>query len=275
MAPIRMQHFLDQILARIQHFLARDPREQRLLAMDTVEKGIEAMALFDEVTGRSELLPLIHTMWSPLKPRLSDRDDVVVMKALELVRTMSRWGREFVAGRFVSDVWPVLAAILAGDSQSSSGLDESSELLIPVEETKFSIRFQLRRTALACLSDVCRHSQLPNETFLQIAILGRPYLSDRQAKDLQQAALSLYQVLLSLDPDAVWYLLHELRQSSFQNRSSSPELLPSISFQSSPQSSHLHIAHFNRNTQLLLHLLEDTCKVSSSSSSSSVSQQDR
>jgi hypothetical protein len=50
------------------------------------------------------LLPLVHKLWQPLTKRFSDSDKVVVMKTLETVAVMAEVSKEFLTGKFATDV---------------------------------------------------------------------------------------------------------------------------------------------------------------------------
>lgn len=60
----RQFQFVNNILLTASNYLAAKSPETRMLVLDIMERGIKALA-YDS----SNLLPTVHKLWEPMKPR--------------------------------------------------------------------------------------------------------------------------------------------------------------------------------------------------------------
>ncbi len=233
----KRQSLLLQILEKVQHHTASSKsREARILVLDTIQTGIPAVASMDD----GPLLPLIHTLWQPLLKRVSDQDKVITMKIFDVIAVMAKFGREFLAGKFTNELWPYIRRFL----------QEESANRITTSDLKFSSTFKFQRAILQFLTHLNVHISVAGSTVLEQVQLCKLYLSQNQPHELQEAAVHLFETLIHLDGDVVWYSLHELRGSTFT--SSHPSLKP-ISF-----ASILNSNDYRTNVDKLLHFLQVT-----------------
>lgn len=189
--------FTLEILEKDQHFLGSKSREIKLLALDIIEKGVAVLG----TSEGSGLLPMIHTLWSPLMRRFVDKDTVVVIKSIAVAEVMIECSKDFMTVRFANELWPLL----------KNTLTPSSSSLRSKEEPKFSQAFKLRRVMLSCLHTAAKHLHLRETTVVDIATTCKYYLSSTQPPELQADTVQLFRELLKLDEAAIRSLLCQLK----------------------------------------------------------------
>jgi len=170
------------------------------------------------------------------------------MKILELLAFLTRHPltRQFLAVRFKDDVWPVLSRFLnfhnlrteLGGHRSRGTTGERARnrsgqlgneifsgdaplLLRPyhdpicVENPLFGLSYKIQRGVIRCIRESISISRKKRELLgvLEVGEIGSlclVFLSSVQPEIIQQEALSLFRSLIRADPDALWFMLHEL-----------------------------------------------------------------
>eukprot|EP00727_Mastigamoeba_balamuthi_P000958 m51a1_g1086 hypothetical protein (919) ;mRNA; r:43294-46857 len=139
-----MKKVLDQCV----HYLGSASAKNRLLALDTVVKGIIVMkregADKTAADGQVLLWPLVHSLWDPLMRRTGDPEKAVCLKAVNVIATVCDECSAFIAGRVMESVMPKLFARVA---QLLSG-----------ETAKFTWEHKERVVLLRCLATVVSRS---------------------------------------------------------------------------------------------------------------------
>lgn len=64
--------------------------------------------------SQKQLLPLIHRLWPSLLPRLHAKSRAIVTAAARVISTLAEVAGDFIANRFVEDVWPEFRRQLEG-----------------------------------------------------------------------------------------------------------------------------------------------------------------
>jgi hypothetical protein len=79
----------------------------RLLVLSVIQNGLLVLH-----SATDQLLPQVHKLWAPLVKRFADVEPVVIIKALDVLSTMSEVSGDFIRKRVVIDVWPLLSGTL-------------------------------------------------------------------------------------------------------------------------------------------------------------------
>jgi hypothetical protein len=88
-----------------QHYLTASSPELRTSLLDLLSSSFPALAKHE-----NSFLPLIHTLWPVLLPRLEDSEPYVVAGSLRIVGLMCKYGGDFMAGR-VDEAWAVVRRV--------------------------------------------------------------------------------------------------------------------------------------------------------------------
>lgn len=226
---------MNNILGKLQHYVSHKNLGVKLLALEILKVGLEAIS-----SNVGKLLPLIHTLWDPLRFRFFDQDERVAIRALEVMRVMAKHSREFVSKRVADDLWPVLKEKLvqfnyhnwtvASASSSSPSSSAKTRYITPGRydnyltqysrsgtsaatrdlALKTSVAFKSQLSMLACLTVVCQHVDLSDNTVRDITKTCSFYLEREQPKELREEALRLFIELKKSDADFVWLHLQSL-----------------------------------------------------------------
>ena len=74
-----------QVLEKCSHFLSSKSPLLRLVVLDTIEAGVQAISQSED-----QLLPLIHRIWPPMIKRFTDDEQVMYsMLPVEFVTVIS------------------------------------------------------------------------------------------------------------------------------------------------------------------------------------------
>lgn len=222
---------LDNILSKLQHYISHKDVATKLLVLEILKTGLEAMA-----PNVGKFLPLVHTLWDPLRYRFFDQDERVSVRALDVMKVMAKFAREFISKKVSDDLWPVLKEkitryeaepvfnsgtksrqvttkyIRAGQYNNyqtqytlSSASQNARDLAF-----KTSTAFKNQYSILSCLTVVSENVDINDATIRDIARKCTFYLEQKQPKELRAEAVNLYYVLIKRDPDFVWLLLQGL-----------------------------------------------------------------
>ena len=129
------------------------------------------------------------------------------MKSFDVVKVMGQYSKEFLSGRFASDLWPLLKNVL---------IEESNDIFTK-NYTKYTIPFQFKLSMLQCLVQISTFVTL-NETLVHdIMKYCKGYLSSKQPTEFQVETFSIFKALMKTDVDSVWYIVNELKGTIYSN----------------------------------------------------------
>ncbi|CAG9769438.1 unnamed protein product [Ceutorhynchus assimilis] len=180
------------ILTRSLHFLPSKIQSRKFLVLEILEKGIEILRDWED-----ELLPVIHQIWSPLMPRFSEDSDAITMRlSIQLVATMARLSKDFIHRRFIQELLPRLKDILEKSAQTSYLKDKGSTY-------RYSQNYKLQVELLSKIGPILYDVDVMPETISDVIDKVQFYLSDKQPKELQAAAVGFFKMMLIYDMNAV------------------------------------------------------------------------
>ncbi|MDP2434796.1 MAG: hypothetical protein Q8P67_03550, partial [archaeon] len=175
-------------------------------------------------------LPLVHGLWEPLVCRLRralrEVDAGVAQAVLGVVEVLAACWREFVAAKYMRDLWPVCAQLVSSETRRNLQLDPRDRA---APSLRFSASFRAQAALLQTLSALLGDGseRLPAVDCPAVFSTLCPYLDDRQPPALQRLALDACSRLLRLDPDALWMPLMALARLPLP-LSPDPSLLPPL-----------------------------------------------
>lgn len=187
---------VEQILLRSSHLLTNPDPRMRLLVIDIIDKSIDCLRTEEDV-----FLPLVHKMWNPLTSRCRDSELQVVAKAFSVICRLGEHCGSFIRSRFTKDVMPYITVFLRDNSDAyhnSSSVHCHSTL------------FKLQVVILDHLGSLLRETTVSYKDIDTICCASYRYLSSAQPEELQNAALSLYKTLISINSDAIWLFLSDI-----------------------------------------------------------------
>ncbi|EHB17970.1 hypothetical protein GW7_01976 [Heterocephalus glaber] len=127
--------------------------------------------------------------------------DVLVLRAFKALCTLGGKCDDFLWNCFCKDVLPKLAGSLVTQAPISARAG-------PVYS--HTLAFKLKLAVLQGLGPLCERLDLGEGDLSKVADACLIYLSTKQPVKLQEAARSVFQHLMKVDPDSIWFLLNEL-----------------------------------------------------------------
>lgn len=188
--------FTERVLEKCTHFLASKFVKVRLVVLDTTEHGVLALG-----STENQLLPMIHKLWQPMVKCFSDDELVVRTRAVSVLGTMVNTAGQFMRRRVIKDVFPALTSFLV--KQQAVSLKAG-----PVYNHTQGFKLQL--AILNTIGNLCRDLDISDVDCDKVAWSILPYLSQRQPRQLQQAAVDGLRKLIDLEPELIWLSLNDL-----------------------------------------------------------------
>ncbi|XP_023570728.1 TELO2-interacting protein 1 homolog [Octodon degus] len=193
--PVQIQIAKD-VMERCIHLLSDKNLKIRLKVLDVL--GLCVVVL---QSHKNQLLPLVHRAWPSLVHRLTNDDPLAVLRAFKVLCTLGGKCGDFLRNRFCKDVLPKLAGSLGTQAPISARAG-------PVYS--YTLAFKLQLAVLQGLGPLCERLDLGEGDLNKVADACLIYLSTKQPVKLQEAARSVFQHLMKIDPDFTWFLLNEL-----------------------------------------------------------------
>lgn len=188
--------YVTQVLEKCIHFVSSKSPWLRLLVLDTIEAGIQALS-----QSENQLLPMIHRLWPAMVKRFTDSEQVVAIKAVNVLSTMAGASGTFMQRRVIKDAFPPMIKFLDKQAQvsiKSGPLHSHSQI------------FKLQLTVLRNLGSLCKQLEVSDTNLSPLVLVCGQYLSFRQPKELQQVALETFKDFASVEPDLIWLSLNDL-----------------------------------------------------------------
>ncbi|KAF3860063.1 hypothetical protein F7725_000318 [Dissostichus mawsoni] len=181
------------IMERCIHLLSDPSLRLRLKVLDVLELCVCVLS-----EKENELLPMAHRCWPPLLQRLTADDPLAVLRAFRVLCTLGETCGDFLRRRVSKEVLPKLSSSLLRQAPTSAKAG-------PVYT--HTLNYKLQLAVLQGLGSLCQRLSLELDAVCEACL---PYLSCRQPIRLQEAAISVFQHLIQVDPDAFWFTLNEL-----------------------------------------------------------------
>ncbi|KAH3766235.1 TELO2-interacting protein 1 [Pelomyxa schiedti] len=193
--------YIGKILERCQHYLDFRVPAVRILVLEIIAKGIQALvndrapetclATSKEVA----IWPLLHVLWDPLVSRLFDSERPVIVKTIGVFSVISTLCQSVLASRFSQTVWPSLSNRIVPFLKT-----------LPVDRTisQFDWNFKEMSAITDCLATISQNITISRKTVLDICHTFLPLLSQSCPEPLQQRAIELFLALGVHNGEKVW-----------------------------------------------------------------------
>ncbi|XP_073539950.1 TELO2-interacting protein 1 homolog [Phyllobates terribilis] len=187
--PIHVQ-ITKEVAEKCTHFLSHSDTQLRIQALDTLR-----LALIPLHSQENVLLPLAHKIWPCLVKRLLQDEPLVLLRAFQMLVSLAASCKDFIRQRVCKDALPAFLTSLRSQALVSCHAG-------PVYSHTLS--FKLQKALLDGLGTLCVDLSLGDSDLLEVIDSCTLYLSARQPKLLQEAAVRTLLNLSQLDPDIVW-----------------------------------------------------------------------
>lgn len=187
-----------QVLQRCINLQSSKDLKARLLCLDTISYAIIIAKNYED-----DLLPMVHNLWGSFVHRFSNDDLLVFMKAFETLLIMAECCGSFIYQRTIKDIWPNIIKFLKKQYKISLGKEENSPY-------KFTVGYKLQMKLLTELGSLSVKLNIFEKDLRLVLVAIQPYLSHKQPRSLQEAAITTFKFLEKINADAIWLFLNNL-----------------------------------------------------------------
>ena len=149
------------ILAKLANLVSIPSKPITHLVAQILAQGISTLARLG--TRDQKLLPTVHTLWSPLLCRLKSslkREEVSSVQLIfHVIETIALHCREFLASKFVKDLWPLCVTVLGREAKRNLTLDMAGYQAIQSTAYLFSDSFKIQSSLLKTLAALIGEGQ--------------------------------------------------------------------------------------------------------------------
>ncbi|XP_053309597.1 TELO2-interacting protein 1 homolog [Spea bombifrons] len=184
-----------EVAEKCTHFLSHGDPQIRIQALDALRLSLKALQAEENV-----LLPLAHKIWPCLVKRLLQDEPLILLRAFQVLVSLTVSCKDFLRQRICKDALPAFLNSLRSQAAISSRDG-------PVYSHTQGFKLQL--ALLDGLGTLCVSMELGDSDLMEVVDSCMLYLSARQPKKLQDAAVRTLLTLAKMDPDLVWLHLHE------------------------------------------------------------------
>ncbi|XP_073462640.1 TELO2-interacting protein 1 homolog [Aquarana catesbeiana] len=221
-----------EVAEKCTHFLSHSDPKIRVQALDTLRLSLLLIHSQEDV-----LLPLAHKIWPCLVKRLLQEEPLVLLRAFQVLVSLASSCKDFLRQRVCKDALPAFLMSLRSQALVSC---HAGPVYI------HTLGFKLQTAVLEGLGTLCVDLALGDSDLLEVIDSCMLYLSARQPKKLQEAAIQTFLSLSQLDPDIVWLYLCEWQSPP---ETPHPSLVP-LPWKGKPQD------EYTPNVHLLLQKLQ-------------------
>lgn len=82
---------IENVTKHCLHFLPSKEVQKSLIAMSTIQKGLEVLADWE-----NQLLPIVHLLWHPLVDRFKDKNVLIINRAWQLLNILAQVSKDFI-----------------------------------------------------------------------------------------------------------------------------------------------------------------------------------
>ncbi|XP_071865673.1 telo2 interacting protein 1 [Bombus fervidus] len=183
---------IEDVMKHCLHFLPSKEIQKSLIAMLTLQEGLEILANWE-----NQLLPIVHLLWHPLVDRFHDGNVLLINRAWQLLNTLADVSKDFIRSRTLKQVLPALSKFLSDSSKES--YNKSSESIY-----KFTQTYKLQKELLSTLGQITKNLCLHERETFSVLSIAEPYLNKHQNPLLQVCCVQLYKDIADYNSDIVW-----------------------------------------------------------------------
>ncbi|XP_076766159.1 telo2 interacting protein 1 [Xylocopa sonorina] len=183
---------IEDVMKHCLHFLPSKEIEKSLIAMSTLQEGLEIL-----VDWENQLLPIVHLLWHPLVDRFNDKNVIIINRAWQLLNVLGRVSKDFIQSRTLKQVLPALSKFLR-DSAKESYKKSSGGIY------KFTQTYKLQKELLTTLGQMTTNLCLRERETWNILTIAELYLSKYQHPMLQECCVQLYKDVADYNDDIAW-----------------------------------------------------------------------
>lgn len=85
---------IEDVMKHCLHFLPSKEIQKSLIAMATLQEGLEILAEWE-----NQLLPIVHLLWHPLVDRFHDDNVLIINRAWQLLNLLAHISKDFIRDR--------------------------------------------------------------------------------------------------------------------------------------------------------------------------------
>ncbi|CAK9829945.1 TELO2-interacting protein 1 homolog [Anthophora retusa] len=183
---------IEDVLKHCLHFLPSKEIQKSLIAMSTLQEGLEILANWE-----NQLLPIVHLLWHPLVDRFHNENVLIINRAWQLLNVISRVSKDFIRSRTLKQVLPALSKFLHNSAKES--YNKSSENIY-----KFTQIYKLQKELLSTLGQMTKNLSLHERDTWNVLSIVELYLNKHQSPTLQECCIKLYKDVADYNSDIVW-----------------------------------------------------------------------
>ncbi|XP_076672914.1 telo2 interacting protein 1 [Andrena cerasifolii] len=183
---------IEDVMKHCLHFLPSKEIQKSLIAMATLQEGLEILAEWE-----NQLLPIVHLLWHPLVDRFHDENVLIINRAWQLLNLLAHISKDFIRDRTLKQVLPALSKFLSTSAKGS--YNKGSENIY-----RFTQTYKLQKELLSTLGQTVKNLNFLERETWNILTIAEPYLSKHQHPTLQACCLQLYKEIADCNGDVIW-----------------------------------------------------------------------
>ncbi|KAK9303011.1 hypothetical protein QLX08_005183 [Tetragonisca angustula] len=183
---------VEDVLKHCTHFLPSKEIEISLIAMTTIQEGLEILTNWE-----NQLLPIVHLLWHPLVDRFYDENVLIINRAWQLLNVVARVSKDFIRHRTLKQVLPALSKFLRNSAIESYNKNSESIYI-------FTQTYKLQKELLCTLGQMTKNLHLHERETFNVLSIVEPYLDKQQNFVLQECCVQLYKDIADYNSDIVW-----------------------------------------------------------------------
>jgi len=173
------------------YFIASNTSTVKLKALDVTKYGILALQERED-----DLLPLLHKLWPVIINQLKAKDQIIILKTLDVVCIMIQHSGDFLRKRISTDF--LVYAI---------GFLKSNYKTITRDKSMYTQLHKVIYKLIQFLGDIIPVLKIEKELFCKVSSVCLMYIDSRLHDIIQQVAVTTLKKLHSYDSNILWLLL--------------------------------------------------------------------
>ncbi|OAD52266.1 TELO2-interacting protein 1 like protein [Eufriesea mexicana] len=182
---------IEDVMKHCLHFLPSKEIEKSLIAMSTLQEGLEILSNWE-----NQLLPIVHLLWHPLVDRFHDENVLIINRAWQLLNVLGHVSKDFIRSRTLKQVLPALSKFLSDSAKKS--YNKNSENIY-----KFTQTYKLQKELLFTLGQLTKNLSFHERETWNILSITELYLNKHQNPMLQAYCIQLYKDIADYNSDIV------------------------------------------------------------------------
>ncbi|KAM7364631.1 telo2 interacting protein 1 [Cochliomyia hominivorax] len=185
-------NMIKSILQQVIKFLSSRELQLQILSLECLTNGIPLLHDYE-----NELLPLVHTTWSPLVEKFRQKNALVLNRCFSLLEVLAINARDFITKRSLDDVIPFLKKFL----QQAASYSAKEKITVQTQEYKLQLKL------LKEFPSLIEYLDLDGKHLNEISEIISLYLSNDQPKPLQNEAILYYKKLQHYNGPLIYLIL--------------------------------------------------------------------